>query len=48
MASTLHQLLKSEIKSRKLKSIQTRMKAAKFPESKDLNDFVFSDTPIMY
>lgn len=46
IASTLHQLLKSEIKSRKLKSIQTRMKAARFPESKDLNDFIFSDTPI--
>lgn len=46
IAVTLHELLKSEIKSRKLKSIQTRMKAARFPENKDLNDFVFSDTPI--
>lgn len=43
---SLHQLLKSEIKTRKLKAIKARMKAAKFPESKDLNDFIFNDTPI--
>lgn len=42
----LYQLLKSEIKTRKLKAISARMKAAKFPENKDLDDFVFSDTPI--
>ena len=43
---SLYQLLRSEIKTRKLKAIRTRMKAAKFPEYKDINDFIFNDTPI--
>jgi DNA replication protein DnaC len=42
----IHELLKSEIKTRKLKSIKARMLAAKFPENKDLHDFIFTDTPI--
>lgn len=43
---SLHELLKSEIKVRKIRAIKARMKAAKFPENKDLNDFIFKDTPI--
>jgi DNA replication protein DnaC len=43
----LHELLKSEIKTRKIKSIQTRMRIAKFPDTKDLDDFVFTGTPIV-
>lgn len=46
IGSALNQLLKSEIKTRKIKAINTSLKAAKFPESKDLHDFIFSDTPI--
>ena len=42
----LQQLLKCEINSRQLKAIQYRMRIAKFPERKDINDFVFNDTPI--
>jgi DNA replication protein DnaC len=42
----LHELLKSEIKIRKLKAIKTRMSAAKFPENKDLHNFIFTGTPI--
>lgn len=42
----LYELLKSEIKTRKLKAIKTQMTAARFPESKDLHDFIFTDTPI--
>lgn len=42
----LHELLKSEIKTRKLKAIKMRMSAAKFPENKDLDNFIFTDTPI--
>lgn len=42
----LHELLKSEIKTRKLKAIKMRMGAAKFPENKDLDNFTFTGTPI--
>lgn len=42
----LHQLLKSELKTRTLKSIQTRIRAANFPEKKDIDNFIFTDTPI--
>jgi DNA replication protein DnaC len=42
----LYELLKSEIKTRKLKAIKTQMTAARFPESKDLHDFIFTDTLI--
>ena len=42
----LYELLKSEIKTRKLKAIKTQMTAARFPKSKDLHDFIFTDTPI--
>lgn len=44
--SVLHELLKSEIKTRKLKAIKTRMNVAKFPDAKDLDNFIFTDTPI--
>jgi DNA replication protein DnaC len=39
-------LLKSEIKTRKLAAIRTRMNLARFPQNKDLYNFIFSDTPI--
>lgn len=42
----LSQLLRSEAKCRKLKAVQNRMRIAKFPENKDLHNFIFSDTPI--
>ena len=42
----LHQLLKAEVKTRTIKAIKNRMNVAKFPENKDLHDFIFSDTPI--
>lgn len=42
----LHQLLKAEVKTRTIKAIKNRMNVAKFPETKDLNDFIFSGTPI--
>jgi DNA replication protein DnaC len=43
---TLLELLRAEIKMRKLKSIQAGIRAAKFPESKDLLEFIFTGTPI--
>lgn len=43
---TLYELMSAEIKNRLLKAIQNRLRIAKFPESKDLHDFVFTDTPI--
>lgn len=39
-------LLKSEIKTRKLAATRSRMNLARFPQNKDLYDFIFSDTPI--
>lgn len=42
----LYQLLKSELRTRKLRSIQSRIRAAKFPEKKDIDNFIFTDTPI--
>ena len=42
----LYQLLKSELRTRKLRSIQSRIRAAKFPEKKDIDHFIFTDTPI--
>jgi len=42
----LSELLKSEAKTRKLKAIRNRMNIAKFPEDKDLHNFIFSNTPI--
>lgn len=46
MSYSIQQLLKSELKTRKLKSTQGRLKAAKFPEKRDLDNFIFTDTPI--
>jgi len=42
----LSELLKSEIKTRKLNATKSRMNIAKFPQNKDLHNFIFSDTPI--
>lgn len=42
----LHQLLKSELKTRTLRAIQSRIRAAKFPEKKDIDNFIFTDTPM--
>ena len=42
----LHRLLRAELKARTLRSIQSRIHAAKFPEKKDINNFIFTDTPI--
>ena len=46
MSYSLHQLLKSELKTRKLKATQGRISAAKFPEKRDVDNFIFTDTPI--
>jgi DNA replication protein DnaC len=43
---SLYQLLKSELRARKLKSIQGRLRAARFPEKKDIDNFIFTGTPI--
>ena len=40
------QLLKAEVKTRSIKATKNRMNVAKFPEVKDLHDFIFSDTPL--
>ncbi len=42
----LHQLLKAENKARTLRSIANRIDAANFPAMKDLDNFIFTDTPI--
>lgn len=43
---TLQQLLQSEINARELKRIQYRMHTAKFPDNKDISNFIFEGTPI--
>lgn len=42
----LHQLLKAEVKTRTLKALQARLRGAHFPALKDLDNFIFTDTPI--
>jgi DNA replication protein DnaC len=42
----LHQLLKAEVKMRSLKALQNRIRSAQFPVMKDLDNFIFADTPI--
>ncbi len=42
----LHQLLKAEAKTRALKALQNRIRSAHFPAMKDLDTFIFIDTPI--
>lgn len=42
----LHQLLKAENKARTIKAIAARIYAANFPAMKDLDNFIFADTPI--
>lgn len=42
----LNQLLKAEIKERNVRAIKNRMATAKFPQQKDISDFIFTDTPI--
>lgn len=46
ISTVLHDLLKSEIKTRTIKAIKNRLRSAKFPEDKDLQDFIFTGTPI--
>lgn len=43
---SLQELLSFEVRDRKIKSINAQMKLAKFPEKKDIDDFIFTDTPI--
>lgn len=43
---TLHQLLKAEVKTRKLKALRSRVRFAKFPEIKDLDNFIFADSHV--
>lgn len=45
-AYAVQQLLKAEVSSRQLKSMQVRLRTAKFPEHKSIDNFVFTDTPI--
>lgn len=42
----LHQLLKAEVKTRTLKALQARIRSAHFPVMKDLDNFIFTGTPI--
>lgn len=42
----LHQLLKAEVKTRALKALQNRIRSAHFPAMKDLDNFIFTGTPI--
>jgi len=44
--TTLFQLLSAECQNRKIKAIQNRLKIAKFPDHKEIHNFVFNDTPI--
>jgi DNA replication protein DnaC len=45
-AYAVQQLLKAEVSSRQLKSMQLRLRTAKFPEHKNIDNFIFTDTPI--
>lgn len=42
----LHQLLKAEVKTKALKALENRIRSAHFPAMKDLDTFIFTDTPI--
>ncbi len=42
----LLELLDTECQNRKIKAIQNRLKIARFPEHKDIHDFVFSDSAV--
>ena len=42
----LHQLLKAEVKTKALKALENRIRSAHFPAMKDLDTFIFKDTPI--
>ena len=44
--ATFYRLLEEEVKHRSLKAMKTRMRQANFPESKDIHDFRFENTPI--
>jgi DNA replication protein DnaC len=41
-----HQLLKAEVKARTLKALAVRLRSAQFPAMKDLDNFIFTGTPI--
>ena len=40
-AYAVQQLLKAEVSSRQLKSMQLRLRTAKFPEHKNIDNFIF-------
>lgn len=42
----LYQLLKAEVKTKALKALENRIRSAHFPAMKDLDTFIFTDTPI--
>lgn len=42
----LYHLLKAELERRKSRSMQIRMSVAHFPEKKDIDNFIFDNTPI--
>lgn len=42
----LHQLLKAEVRTKTLKALQARLRGAHFPALKDLDNFIFTDTPV--
>jgi DNA replication protein DnaC len=42
----LYHLLKAEVKTRSLKALHNRIRSAHFPAMKDLDNFIFTDTPI--
>jgi len=44
--AVLLELLESEAQYRQMRATQNRLKMAKFPEMKDIHDFIFQDTPI--
>jgi len=46
LSYSLDQLLKAELKSRTLRAIENRMQVANFPLKADLDNFIFSGTPI--
>ena len=46
VTTILFQLLNAECQNRKIKAIQTRLKMAKFPDPREVHDFVFDGTPI--
>lgn len=42
----LYHLLKAEVKTKALKALENRIRSAHFPAMKDLDTFIFTDTPV--